>query len=230
MGNTGSSGSGDPGESGANGDGDTDGDPGTRGGTRVVGQPSSSGTGGSTSATAGSANARSPQVGGGGPVAGVATPVSAQTTDRGAAPDNLDTTSKPLLRRQLTAGRSGYARSQASSQPDAELGRVSDSVATGLDLTTLWHQFDTLNQDLRQQGNLQTGVITGITLGTLALSTVYVLWTLRAGYFLTVLLAATPAWRLVDVLPILDFEEAQRKKQNRGGATRRITELDWVHD
>ena len=82
----------------------------------------------------------------------------------------------------------------------------------------MWHQFDTLSQDLRQQRNLQTGVIAGIALGTLAMSTVYVMWTLRTGYFLAALLASTPAWRYVDVLPILDFDEAQQKQRHRGRA------------
>lgn len=41
------------------------------------------------------------------------------------------------------------------------------------------------------------GLTTGLTVG-------YVLWTVRAGYLLTSLIAQVPAWRFVDPLPILN--------------------------
>jgi hypothetical protein len=129
---------------------------------------------------------------------------------------------KAAPRRSLSAYTHGQGEEPAEWRPDMP--------ATGLDLTTLWHQFDTLSEDLRQNHRLQTGAIAGVTLGTLALSTLYVMWTLKGGYFLAALLASTPAWRYVDVLPIVDFAEAESRKRNKGRAPRRMTELDWVRD
>jgi hypothetical protein len=137
--------------------------------------------------------------------------VWAQTPRRKAAP-----------RHGLQAHTDGQAAETTESQPDA--------AATGLDLTTLCHQFDTLSQELREHRSLQTGVVAGVALGTLTLSTLYVMWTLKGGCFLAALLASTPAWRYIDVLPILDFHEAEQKERSKGRAPRRITELDWVRD
>jgi hypothetical protein len=121
-----------------------------------------------------------------------------------------------LSRRQLAEGQSGSARSRALDPPD-EVALIRSTAATGLDVTTLWHQFDTLDKDLHQQELQQTHVAAGVTLGTLALSTLYVLWTLKGGYFLA-------------ALPILDFDEAAQKRRDRGRASRRMNDLDWVRD
>jgi hypothetical protein len=43
-----------------------------------------------------------------------------------------------------------------------------------------------------------------------AVSVGYVFWTGRAAYLISSLLASTPAWRLVDPLPVLEFTEAER--------------------
>ena len=47
------------------------------------------------------------------------------------------------------------------------------------------------------------GLTTGLTVG-------YVLWTVRAGYLLTGLIAQVPAWRFVDPLPILNSLDNER--------------------
>lgn len=57
-----------------------------------------------------------------------------------------------------------------------------------LDDQSLWH---------RWMVGSAVGVTTGLTVG-------YVLWTVRAGYLVTSLIAQMPTWRFIDPLPILD--------------------------
>jgi len=62
------------------------------------------------------------------------------------------------------------------------------------DLTTILQDPDPLH---RWVIGSAMGVTTGLTVG-------YVLWTVRAGYLLTGLIAQVPAWKFVDPLPILN--------------------------
>lgn len=48
-----------------------------------------------------------------------------------------------------------------------------------------------------------TGVTAAVTVG-------YVLWTLRTGYVVSSFFAAAPAWRSLDILPLLDFQQASQ--------------------
>jgi len=57
---------------------------------------------------------------------------------------------------------------------------------------------------------LANGVIGGVL--TTA-STGYVIWLLRAGPLVASVLSSLPAWRTFDPLPVLDFWEKKKKKE-----------------
>jgi hypothetical protein len=55
---------------------------------------------------------------------------------------------------------------------------------------------------------------------SLGLSVVYILWTIRAGYFIASLLSSMPAWQFVDPLPILEDGNLFTKRRTTGGGGR----------
>jgi len=79
-----------------------------------------------------------------------------------------------------------------------------DPATTAIDTTSMWGDLDQLDGLLNNEDamhRLMVGSAVGLTTG---LTVGYVLWTIRAGYLLTGLIAQAPAWRFVDPLPILD--------------------------
>jgi hypothetical protein len=78
---------------------------------------------------------------------------------------------------------------------------VESSAPTGLllphDLTRIEVLLDDQGLWHRWMVGSAVGVTTGLTVG-------YVLWTIRAGYLLTSLIAQMPTWRFIDPLPILN--------------------------
>ena len=68
----------------------------------------------------------------------------------------------------------------------------------------LWSQLDTLQQELKTQGQLQSHIAGAATVVTAALSTGYVFWVLRGSFLLASFLSTVPTWQSLDPLPIVD--------------------------
>jgi VCBS repeat-containing protein len=78
-----------------------------------------------------------------------------------------------------------------------------------------WNDLDTLREEM-QRPEKTLRLLAGVaSAGTIGLSVVYILWTIRAGYLLASLLSSMPAWRFIDPLPILDqFDSAARRRRD----------------
>lgn len=90
-----------------------------------------------------------------------------------------------------------------------------------VDLSLLWQQFDTLLQDWTRDERWVTGTIAGLTITTLALSSVYLIWTSRARYLAATVLASHPAWNSLDLLPVLDDAAGHRRRDRAPGPVRK---------
>jgi hypothetical protein len=80
----------------------------------------------------------------------------------------------------------------------------------------LWHQLDELAQQIdttNSRPKISVGSVAGMT--TTLLSVGYVIWCLRGGSLVAMLLTTLPLWRWLDPLPVLDRHDRDRKdKQN----------------
>ncbi len=97
-----------------------------------------------------------------------------------------------------------------------------------IDTSSMWGDLDELVQVLQEDGGVNrlaigsaVGITTGLTVG-------YVLWTVRAGYVLTTLIAQVPAWRVVDPLPILTSLDGQ--SEGDGESLQTIIQTSWNTD
>jgi hypothetical protein len=87
------------------------------------------------------------------------------------------------------------------------------AIETGL----LWDKLDLFRDELASDTGYYTIAAAAAT-GVVAVLTVgYTIWTVRAGYLVTSLLASLPAWRLIDPLPILAAHEDAKGNHRRGG-------------
>ena len=75
-------------------------------------------------------------------------------------------------------------------------GRSAGAVGLGVDLARL-------QDSLREQDEIQTRTVVTLTAGSLSMTLVYLIWLVRGGALAASMLAALPAWRLLDPLPIL---------------------------
>ena len=96
-----------------------------------------------------------------------------------------------------------------STEPATPLGIVSDSTQLA-SLNLLAQQFD---QAGRSWSTSETVAVSTVTGTTVVFSVGYLLWAVRGGSLLTSVLCVTPAWRLVDPIPVLEF--ARRKADRR---------------
>ncbi len=115
-----------------------------------------------------------------------------------------------LGQRLTTRGRytSDFDESTLDQVVHTESASVADTFL-GVDTSLMWGDLDELAEAIKGDSSIHrlafgsaVGITTGLTVG-------YVLWTVRAGYVLTTLIAQVPAWRVVDPLPILDSLDGQ---------------------
>ena len=75
----------------------------------------------------------------------------------------------------------------------------------------LWDRLDALKQDVEDDQEMEE-LIAGTTQAvTVALTSGYVLWTLRASYLIGGMLSSLPVWKTIDPLPVLDYESANKR-------------------
>lgn len=97
--------------------------------------------------------------------------------------------------------------------PGTEIPEVSFVTSEG----ELWNDLDTLREEV-QAPEKSLRLLAGVaTMGSLSVSMIYILWTVRAGYLLASLLSSVPAWGFIDPLPILDHfgERPSRRRSGR---------------
>jgi hypothetical protein len=118
------------------------------------------------------------------------------------------------------------ARSEAT-RPKIQVIASSPQQASTVDIDTLWTQIDAVSKQLDEALSSETMTI-GVTTGvSVALSTGYVVWLLRAGSLLASVLSSLPAWRSFDPLPVLDFwEKEKRAKQEREAKSKKRKKKD----
>jgi hypothetical protein len=107
----------------------------------------------------------------------------------------------------VTEIRLGGERMLQLAQLDTVLGRANrpESLAS---------EFDQLRDALREQAQLQQGVVGAVALGSLSLTVGYVLWILRGGVLVASVLSTLPAWRFLDPLPILAQDDDEDEDQD----------------
>ena len=92
-----------------------------------------------------------------------------------------------------------------SSDGPVEVPTAAATVTTDEALTmTVWEDLGDLNDLLKDDSLFHQILIDSAFSAATGLTVWYVLWTVRAGYLLTSLIAQMPAWRMIDPLPILD--------------------------
>jgi lipopolysaccharide export system protein LptA len=102
------------------------------------------------------------------------------------------------------------AWNSASDSADEHVLPVASAAVTDNDL--LLRQLDALG-DQFDVGGRQTAVELAKVAGlSAAVSVGYAMWTMRGSYLVASLLASTPAWKMIDPIPILDFSDAQRRQ------------------
>ncbi len=80
------------------------------------------------------------------------------------------------------------------------------SLLAQLDTRALDHQLDLMIDTMSEQVTPEF-VVAGATMSTAAMSIGYVVWTTQTSYMVASLVAATPGWKRIEPLPILDFRE-----------------------
>ena len=103
---------------------------------------------------------------------------------------NAPSTSILVAFNQVFGSLSGDARS---------LQMLQNSLGSG----SFLQQLDQLQDDIRQQFNLDKSVVSSTLAISTGLSVGYVVWLVRGGVLLSSLLTSMPAWKLIDPLPIL---------------------------
>ncbi|HYO10705.1 MAG TPA: hypothetical protein VER17_17200 [Tepidisphaeraceae bacterium] len=90
----------------------------------------------------------------------------------------------------------------------------------------LWEQLDALSKELdagTRRGTVTVGSVAGLS--TTLLSVGYVIWCLRGGSLVAVLLTTLPLWRWLDPLPVLDRSEKEREKDENDEDEKRIRSM-----
>ncbi len=96
-----------------------------------------------------------------------------------------------------------------SSDGPVEVPAAAATVTTDEALTmTVWEDLGDLNDLLKDDRLFHQILIDSAFSAATGLTVWYVLWTVRAGYLLTSLIAQMPAWRMIDPLPILETTNA----------------------
>ena len=97
------------------------------------------------------------------------------------------------------------------------IGAVIPEVAFVASEGELWTDLDTLREEV-EAPEKSLRLLAGVaTMGSLSVSMIYILWTVRAGYLLASLLSSVPAWGFIDPLPILDhFGERRSRRRGEG--------------
>jgi hypothetical protein len=85
-----------------------------------------------------------------------------------------------------------------------------ESLKTSLGNNSFQQQLNQLQEEIRQQLNLDKNTVASTLAVSTGLSVGYVLWLVRGGVLLSSLLSSLPAWRLIDPLPILAHLNRQK--------------------
>jgi VCBS repeat-containing protein len=78
----------------------------------------------------------------------------------------------------------------------------------------LSRKLDSMKEEMRPRGELDRLVAGSASAVGIGLSVGYLVWTARAGYLLSMLLASLPAWTPVDPLPILDHADDEKDDED----------------
>ena len=85
----------------------------------------------------------------------------------------------------------------------------------GSPVLQVWNEMNSISDNLKQDTFYKKIAFSTLVGSTTLASAGFAIWTLRAGYFTAMLLTATPTWATLDVVPLLEFDDAARKKQRR---------------
>ena len=117
----------------------------------------------------------------------------------------------------------------------AAMARIGSATAVSLagalgdlgraDSPALWNELDQMASGITD--GVQAKVITVAVATGMAVSVGYVAWSIRAGYFLAALLAATPVWKQLDPLAVLEASNgrSRRRDGDEGEATESLLAL-----
>ncbi len=109
-------------------------------------------------------------------------------------------------------------------RPDHQRSIVQQFV--DVNINQLFHDFDTLTNDLNHVTNLRTIAFSGVVGVTTLATAGHAVLALRSGYFAMTALASLPSWKSFDLVPILDFQDKNRKegkkKKKREAAARGV--------
>ena len=100
-----------------------------------------------------------------------------------------------------------------SERPDHQRSFVHQIV--DVSINQLLHQFDTLTDDLNHATHLRSVTITGVVGLTTAATAGHAVLALRSGYFAMTAMASIPSWKAFDLVPILDFQDRNRKAKKK---------------
>ncbi len=84
---------------------------------------------------------------------------------------------------------------------------ISEYELAELQQAVLWQQLDTLQEQLESDSDRLDHIAGSATVVTAALSTGYVIWTLRGSFLLASFLSTVPTWRSLDPLPIIESNQ-----------------------
>jgi hypothetical protein len=94
--------------------------------------------------------------------------------------------------------------------------------------SAITQKLDEMHEQVTKDPALKELVAGTAQWASLAVSVIYILWTIRAGYLLASLLSSMPAWTFVDPLPILDHvnDPNDPEGRNRRGKNSNNTDED----
>jgi hypothetical protein len=82
-----------------------------------------------------------------------------------------------------------------------------------VNINQLFHDFDTLTDDLNHVSHLRTIACSGVVGVTMVATAGHAVMALRSGYFAMTAIASLPSWKSFDLVPILDFQDTKRKEK-----------------
>ena len=88
---------------------------------------------------------------------------------------------------------------------------------TAEQIEAIGKEFDELHDQVTQEKTVLRFVAGSASFMSLGLSVVYILWTIRAGYFIASLLSSMPAWQFIDPLPILEDGSLFTRRRGSSG-------------
>ena len=124
------------------------------------------------------------------------------------------TVGNPDFSQLKSASNSSDSTSGDTSDGTSALGAFVDMKALRAPIQQVWQEMDNITENMKKDMYFRKVVLSTVVGSSTLASAGFAIWTLRAGYLTAMLLSATPTWATLDVIPLLDFETAEKRKAN----------------